>query len=61
MVPAVAVLNEYEYVTFAAATWLFDTDQFTVVNAAAPAGAAPTTASPAPKRASARTIRRRAR
>ena len=39
IVPAVAVLNEYAYVTAVALIWLFETDQLTFVNAAAPAGA----------------------
>jgi hypothetical protein len=40
IVPVVAVLNEYAYVTLLALTWLFETDQLTLVNAAAPAGVA---------------------
>ena len=40
IVPVVAAVNENAYVTFVALTWLFETDQLTFVNAAAPAGAA---------------------
>ena len=46
MVPVVAVLNENAYVTLVAPTWLFDTVQLTLVNAAASA-LPPTAASPA--------------
>src|SRR5690242_17666499 len=40
IVPAVLVVNEYEYETFVAETWLFETDQLMLVSVAAPAGSA---------------------
>src|SRR6478609_10428787 len=54
MVPVVAVLNENAYVTLVAPTWLFETDQLTLVNVAAPAGLAGNTSNAA---AAARTAR----
>src|SRR5437899_1753929 len=41
IVPVVAVLNEYEYVTLVALTWLFVTVQLRLVSAAACAACAP--------------------
>ena len=46
IVPVVAVLNEYEYVTLVALTWLFDTVQLRFVSAAAFAGVAESTNAP---------------